>query len=273
MGHASILKKPTLVKDNSPPKLLHPGHAYTDVEKQIFSEMEIVILSPIMTAYPLWVKSVVNMTAFSWMHGLKVYQMAITQHTVVDWARNELAQMALHYDSEYTGRKFSHYLWLDADHTFNADLACQLARNFTISDVDMCGAVYFMARGPTLPVVYVKDDSPDKYKHYPLIEVPKSLCEVDAIGFGAVLMKRNIFERVPKPWFTIDANAGEDIAFCVKAKEHGVRIFCDGRYTLGHIGDPPIVGEADYNKHMEDNKEMYSDRVKVALGGKKIGKL
>ena len=134
----------------------------------------------------------------------------------VDWARNFLARQAKDHICEYTGKRYTHLLWLDTDHVFNPDLACILARHFKDPNIDAISALYFGRTGPTLPVVYVKDTSDDKHKHYPLLEVPPSLCEVDAFGFGACMMKLDIFDKVPEPWFTIDYRAGEDIAFCVK---------------------------------------------------------
>lgn len=233
--------------------------------------MSVVIVSPIYIPEPKWIQCMVNMVAYSWMQGLPIYQMAITERMVVDWARNSLARKAVDCSSEYTGKRYSHIFWLDADHTFNPDLACQLARHMALKEVDAVSALYYSRTGPTLPVAYVKDSSDNEYKHYPLIEVPNMLCEVDAFGFGACLMKREVFEIVPEPWFTIDYRAGEDIAFCVKAKKHGIRFFLDGQYKLGHVGPGPVIGEAEYRKHMEDNAPLYAEKIKVGLGGTKHG--
>ncbi len=241
---------------------------FTKEVKAQFSKMSVCILSPIFIPEPRWIQSTVNMVAWSWMQGLKIYQMGITERMVVDWARNFLAHQALDHVCEYTGEKYTHLLWMDADHVFNPDLACILARNFADPNIDAISALYYSRTGPTLPIVYVKDNSPDEHKHYPLIEVPATLCEVDAFGFGACMMKRDVFERVPEPWFTVDYRAGEDIAFCVKAKQHGVRFFLDGQYKLGHIGQPPIIGEKEYRTHMEENKALYADKIRVGLGGK-----
>jgi hypothetical protein len=244
---------------------------FSKLEKKQFEDMSIVILSPIMICEPRWTQSLANMISWSWMNGLKIYQMGITEKIVVDWARNNLARNAVEHVCEFTGKRFTHLLWLDSDHVFNPDLACCLARHFVNKDVDGISALYYSRTGNTLPVVYVKDNSEDKYKHYPIIEVPPTLCEVDAFGFGACMIKREVFEIVPEPWFTIDYRAGEDIAFCVKAKEHGVRFFLDGAYKLGHIGEAPIVTEREYRAHLEANKELYADKIKVRLGGKEDG--
>ena len=236
----------------------------TDEDRKAYEGLEIVILTPVGSyeVHAKFAKCVANLIAYSWMHGLKVYQMGITERMVVDWARNDLARQASEQTNEYTGNKFSHFLWLDDDHVFNPDLACYLAR---LADLDMVSALYF-GRTQHLPVAYVKDDSGDKYKHYPLIEAPRALAEVDAVGFGALLMRRDVFDRVPEPWFTLDWHAGEDIAFCVRAKEHGVKVWLDGSYALGHIGPPQIVTEATYKQYLIDHAEEFKDRIKVPLG-------
>ena len=237
----------------------------TKADRKIYERMSICILTPCKDyEAPLrFTKSVVNMVAYSWMHGLPIYQMGVTERMVIHWARNDLATQVREKINEYTGQKFTHILWLDDDHVFNPDLAVYLARH---GDLDLVSALYFGRSGRHLPVVYVKDDNPDPYKHYPLIEVPANLCEVDAIGFGACLMRRDVLDRLPEPYFKFN-DCGEDIYFCVHAKQHGVRVWCDGSYMLGHIGEPGIVSHETYLRYMKDHEETFRDRVKVPLGG------
>jgi hypothetical protein len=230
-----------------------------------FANMAVVILTPCKdyeTSFR-FARSVANLVAYSWMNGLRVYQWGGTERMVVHWGRNELARLAKDHVNEYTGEKFTHILWLDDDHVFNPDMLVYLAQHQAL---DVVSALYFGRAGRHLPVVYVKDDNEDRYKHYPLIEVPANLCEVDAVGLGACLMKLDVFERMPDPWFKFN-DAGEDIYFCVHAKDYGIRIWCDGAYMLGHIGEPQIVTQATYRAYLEANKETYADRIKVPLGG------
>jgi GT2 family glycosyltransferase len=200
------------------------------------------------------------------MHGLPVYQMGCTERMVVHWARNDLAKIAQSKVNEYTGQQFTHILWLDDDHVFNPDMLVYLARH----NVEMVSALYFGRAGTHLPVAYVKDKSDDPYKHYPLIEPPQTLAEVDAVGFGSLLMRREVLDAFEHPWFDFK-NAGEDITFCVHAKRAGVRVWLDGSYVLGHIGDPSIVTEKTYQQYMRANEEKYADKIKVGLGGKDYG--
>lgn len=239
---------------------------YTKEEMALFSKMQVCILTPVMFDYPKFWASVVNMMGFSWHHGIRLEEIAITERTVVDWARNDLAKEALKRKSLYTDRPYTHFLWLDTDHIFKADLLCQLARH----DVEMVSAVYYKRLKDPTPVIYVRNgNDPDGFSHFPVIEIPPTLGEVDAVGFGALLMKREVMEKVPEPWFTLDWRAGEDISFCYRARKCGVKIWVDGAYTVAHIGSPKIVTRDDYEKWYKDNEQaIIEDRVEIQLGGK-----
>lgn len=234
-------------------------------ERKRLEDISVVILTPCKDheCSIAFTRSVVNMVAYSWLHGLRVFQMSTTERMVVHWGRNELARLAQQFVSGYTGKRYTHILWLDDDHVFNPDLALYLARH---SDLDVVSALYFGRAGRHLPVVYVKDDTPDKYMHYPLVEVPRTLCQVDAVGFGACLMRMDVLDRMPAPWFKFN-ECGEDVYFCVHAKERGIGIYCDGAYVLGHLGEARVVTEETYRQFLEANREQYADRVKVPLGG------
>lgn len=239
----------------------------TSEDRETYKDMSVVIATPCKdNELPTkFCADVVNMTAYSWLHGLKVYQMATTERMIIHWARNDLAERCLEHICEYTGEPFTHILWLDDDQVFTPDMLVYLARH---KDLDVVSALYF-GRGKHLPVAYVKDFNDDKYKHFPLIEVPPSLCEVDAVGFGGVLMRIDILKRLEKPWFSFNHNAGEDIYFCVHAKEQGIKIHLDGSFEMGHIGEPRIITRADHAQYMKDNEELFADKIKVGLGGSK----
>jgi hypothetical protein len=225
---------------------------YTEAEREHFNGMRVVILCPVMHHYPRFWQSVANMVAYSHHYGLRVEELAMTERTVVDWAREELAEQALSARSRFDDAPFTHFLWLDSDHVFNRDLALELARH----DVEAVSAVYFNRQGDPKPVVYCRNENdPAGLSHFPLLNLPPQLVQVDAFGFGACLVKREVFERVPKPWFVIDHRGGEDIQFCAKARTHGVQFWADGRYYLGHFGDPQIVGWDDYRRWYEANRD------------------
>jgi GT2 family glycosyltransferase len=66
--------------------------------------------------------------------------------------------------------------------------------------------------------------------------------EVDACGFGCVLIKTSVFLRIGYPYFKYQfnenhlLNLSEDIDFCIKAKYRGFKIYAATDLLLGHIG-------------------------------------
>lgn len=237
--------------------------SYSKKELSAFEKMRVAILSPMMYVEPYFMQSVADMIAYSWNNGLRIERMAITWRTVVDWARDDLARSGLKEVSPFSGEPFTHFLWLDSDHIFKPDLACQLARH----NVDAVSALYFHRKGDPKPVVFVRNEKdPTGYKHFTILEVPARLVEVDAFGFGACLIRREVFEKIEEPWFCITSECGEDIAFARKARLAGIKLHLDGQYTIGHIGDPPIIGQNSYKAWYEENKsQMDASGLKIPI--------
>ena len=230
----------------------------TKKDKKLYKGMSVVIAVPCkdyeMSAS--FSRDVGNLIAYSWHYGLKVDQMAITERMVIHWARNELARNCRDYECPWTGKKFTHILWLDDDQAFKPDMLVWLARN---GHLDVLSAVYY-GRQKHLPVVYVRDDNESKYSHYTMLTVPPNVIEVDAVGFGAVLMRREILDKLEEPYFSFK-DSGEDIYFCAHAKEQGVKIHVDGRYDIGHMGDPQVVTRQTYDKYVKDHREEFGDKI------------
>jgi GT2 family glycosyltransferase len=67
---------------------------------------------------------------------------------------------------------------------------------------------------------------------------------VDYTGFGWVLIKKGVFENLEYPWFApkmqvfdsgeVQDMCGEDVSFCLDAKEAGYEIWCDPKIRVGH---------------------------------------
>ena len=67
---------------------------------------------------------------------------------------------------------------------------------------------------------------------------------VDYTGFGWVMIKHGVFEKLPYPWFApkmqvfesgaVQDMCGEDVSFCLDAIEEGMEIWCDPRIRVGH---------------------------------------
>ena len=67
---------------------------------------------------------------------------------------------------------------------------------------------------------------------------------VDYTGFGWLLIEKGVFESLEYPWFApkmqvfesgeVQDMCGEDVSFCLDAKEEGFEIWCDPRVRVGH---------------------------------------
>lgn len=217
---------------------------YTQEEMRHFSSMRVMILCPCSYHYPRFWQSAVNMVAYSWGYGLRVEEIGVMERVVVHWAREDLVEQAMSVKSRIDGADITHFLWLDADHIFQPDLCLELAR----WDKDVVSAVYVSrSKKEPRPVVYTRKKS-DKTGnlYHQILSIPQGLFRVDGFGFGAVLMRKNVFNRIPPPWFKDCVNGGEDLNFCRKAREAGIELWADGRYWLAHLGDPEVFSLKNY---------------------------
>jgi hypothetical protein len=71
----------------------------------------------------------------------------------------------------------------------------------------------------------------------------KGIGKVDAIGCGVMLIKTSCLKDIPQPYFYFEQLLkgkllGEDIYFCIKAKDAGVQTWVDHDLSMeiGHVG-------------------------------------
>jgi GT2 family glycosyltransferase len=77
---------------------------------------------------------------------------------------------------------------------------------------------------------------------------PTNLFTVDVTGLGLTLIKREVFEKVGKPWFPWE-NGGpsEDFAFYMKAKELGYLCWVFSAVTASHAGDLKVKIDGSFS--------------------------
>ena len=165
---------------------------------------------------------------------------SIISSSLIYDARNSLAKHAIDGD-------FDRILWLDSDMEFQPDLMVRLCADMDENNLDIVGGLYFTRRKPSIPVVYQKvgyyhsdeDDSvsPAALSYY---EYPKDqLFPCEGIGFGAVLVRTDLVKKVQDKYglpFSPILGFGEDLSFCMRARDVGATIYCDSRIKVGHIG-------------------------------------
>lgn len=159
--------------------------------------------------------------------------------TLIFTQREKLAEEALEWGADAI-------LYIDSDMRFPADALNVLL----LRDVPIIGVNATTRREPVVPTamnlhldkmkqegnvrqVWTKIESRGKV----------GIEQVTAVGFGVTLIRKEVFEKIPKPWFDViwtdHGNViGEDVAFCVKAMEQDIPVYVDHDLSLhiGHIG-------------------------------------
>lgn len=80
-------------------------------------------------------------------------------------------------------------------------------------------------------------------------------------GLGCAMIRKEVFYKIPQPWFLPAPYTGEDIAFIHKAtQDYGYKIICDPTIQIGHIGIKNFTRE-DYLKHIEDENKLLNGSV------------
>ena len=147
--------------------------------------------------------------------------------SVIDQARNAIVDQARKCGAHFL-------LFLDDDHIILPDTFTRLFSHHK----SVVGALAFRRLPPYGPCIF-------SWRTYPengdlgVIDHPDwirtGLRQVDAIGFGAVLIDMQVFEKLgPPPWFKF-SEVGEDLHFCDLCAQKGIEIWCDTDLVLPHI--------------------------------------
>ena len=140
----------------------------------------------------------------------------------------------------------THVLWLDTDMRFPKESFVRLM----LHDVPVVGINYAKRKVPTEFVAIKKIGWEPGEASERLITSDEStgLEEVEAIGFGMVLMRMDALRNMPdpreEPWFWFHwvkekgMQVGEDVQFCRLLRESGVKVYVDHDLSkeCAHIG-------------------------------------
>lgn len=150
--------------------------------------------------------------------------------TILLTQRERLATFGRDTGAEYL-------LWLDSDIVAPASTALRLlAHNESI-----VAANYIRRQLPAKGVAYETiGDWEDPLPFEPRDE----LIPVEGVGMGCMLMRADIFDRIPKPWFEFgwspesNDHLGEDMILCQKMSQAGYTVKIDTNLSmeLRHLG-------------------------------------
>lgn len=164
---------------------------------------------------------------------------AINKSSLIYDARNQLLEAAKQ-------NSVDRLLWLDSDMALPMLAMRDLSRDLD----EGCGIVtglYFKRKSPYSPVIY-KECRLDREdgKLLPVAETytdyPKNqIFEVAAFGFGCCMMTMEaamtVLDRFGMMPFMPVGGFGEDLSFCLRAREAGLKLYCDSRVRCGHVGN------------------------------------
>ena len=118
-------------------------------------------------------------------------------------------------------------LFIDSDIVFTLEDVRQVEEH--LKEKDIVTGLYPMG---------IKGYPPAIFKDFEVMKPEEGIFEVDACGAGFLGISKRVEIEFPFTQFINPRSGnlfGEDMAFCVKAKEVGYKIYCDSSIKLGHI--------------------------------------
>lgn len=134
-------------------------------------------------------------------------------------------------------RNYDWVFFLDDDMIVPADT---LERLLSRPAVPVLSALYIARIAPFPPLAFKRAEANGAvFKEFLCVE-DIGVKPVAAVGAGAMLVRREVWERLDAPWFTLgqlDAEAwGDDLHFCKKVRDAGMEVMVDYDTVCGHMG-------------------------------------
>ena len=136
--------------------------------------------------------------------------------------------------------------------------------------------VYFLRNGNGQPCLYVKGfvNKEMPYSHQPVAIFPEDApFALDpkghggCVGLGCVLIRREVFEAVPYPWFDLkEGNYGSDMYFWTKVRDAGIDVWVHPGVACGQI-DYTMMTIEDYHRRIQEDPKYASSGFIIGTGG------
>ena len=145
----------------------------------------------------------------------------------------------------FDGKEYDYILWLDDDITFTPEDFDKLYKE----DKDVISGLYLMANGTQFAAVEVWDEeyfeSNGTFQFLQKTDIKTRLLpfSVEYVGFGFLLFKRGVFEKIPYPWFEptylqikdCQDFSMEDVTPCLKLKDLNINVYVHPEVVVGHL--------------------------------------
>lgn len=192
----------------------------------------------------------------TWFEQGTVIDVNICQGNVLTMQRNDLVYRM----------RGDWLLFIDDDMVWHPEQIVQLIQSREKYDLDMVGALCFRRSPPHQPTLFMRrfpNDGPFNY----LEDWPEDTAvEVDATGMAFIIIHKRVFERMvafyekqpdwkmppyeerdftkaPPNFFQWNGGFGEDLQFCINAKQSGSKIYVDTSIEVRHVSEIQIGRE------------------------------
>jgi hypothetical protein len=173
------------------------------------------------------------------------YTMTRSNMLPIDRNRTHLVDLAL------KDPNMTHLLFIDTDIVPNDKNFLDIMVSY---DLPILGLLCTKKTAPFEPILYKASSPVEERVNDFWVGFKEGLNEVDATGTGCLLVKREVFEKMSKPYFRFAAAyeqglyQSEDIYFLENAKKLGYKVYVDTKHTCLHYGS---VGRGldDFYKH------------------------
>jgi len=139
----------------------------------------------------------------------------------------------------------THILLLDADMVYPQETLVDLFAILRDHDADMAGGLCYRGYEPYDPLIWgmVGEDLLKPFEDYKFGDIVRAA----ATGAACLLIKREVFEKVERPWFRIQSEEktvdgkiivirrGEDTYFTRRATTAGFKLLINTAYDIGHM--------------------------------------
>ena len=179
----------------------------------------------------------------------------VLRGTMLSRSREELIERAL-MDPHVT-----HILWLDSDMRFPQDIIGRLLKHDKLFVAANCSKRVH----PAVPTAFhLTEDKKHTKRIFPDRNVT-GLEQVAGVGSAIAMHKRELYEKLPRPWFgnpwmEVEGGwkmVGEDMYLCGQCDSNDIPIFIDHdlSWEIGHIGEHEFTMETV----LEDREKLRSE--------------
>jgi hypothetical protein len=170
---------------------------------------------------------------------------------LVSYAREKFCEFALQYG-------FDLILFMDDDHIYPPNIFEELQVH--LDKYNIVAPLCFQRDEPYWPVMWhgklVHDEKKGGYcvdREFIRDFKKGDLIEPDTIGFGCCIIKVDLLRKMKRPWFFTSSSVGEDIVFCLKAREVGAKIVVDTNIEAPHLGEKPLIDYRTFDAYRRDH--------------------